>query len=299
MAKQTYQAPDNSTGSADQQARYSDGDIAIFDYVSDLMQLQPLNPLTNLIVLGCSGTMRLSISGKQVEVRPGSILLCPLNVKLDQVDCSDDFECKVLCLSDHIVQRLLRDRIDVWHRAVYVNQTNIIRMSDACKEDFHFYYVLIRSKIGGNGTPAAPGEIIQTLIRGLLLELCFILENLSDAMPEKKVSQGKQLFNKYLNMISKNEVKRRPIAEYASKLAITPKYLTMLCLKYSNKTASDWVIQYTLEDIRFYLRNTGLSIKEISAKLGFANMSHFGSYVRKHLGISPSAYRDHVIHETE
>ena len=65
----------------------------------------------------------------------------------------------------------------------------------------------------------------------------------------------------------------------------------MLCLKYSNKTASEWIVQYTIEDIRFYLRNSNLSIKEISGKLGFANMSHFGSYVRKHLGVSPTDFR--------
>jgi transcriptional regulator GlxA family with amidase domain len=50
-------------------------------------------------------------------------------------------------------------------------------------------------------------------------------------------------------------------------------------------------VLYTVEDIRFYLKNTTLSIKEISAILGFANMSHFGSYVRKHLGVSPSVIR--------
>ena len=65
----------------------------------------------------------------------------------------------------------------------------------------------------------------------------------------------------------------------------------MLCLKYSNKTASEWVAQYTVEEIRFYLKSTDLSIKEISALMGFSNMSHFGSYVRKHFGVSPSEYR--------
>ena len=65
----------------------------------------------------------------------------------------------------------------------------------------------------------------------------------------------------------------------------------MLCLKYSGKTASEWVAQYTVEEIRFFLRSSHLSIKEISARMGFSNMSHFGSYVRKHLGVSPSEYR--------
>ena len=67
----------------------------------------------------------------------------------------------------------------------------------------------------------------------------------------------------------------------------------MLCVKYSDKTASDWIIQYTTEEIRFYLKSSNLTIKEISAKLGFSNMSHFGSYVRKHLGVSPNEFRHH------
>ena len=132
---------------------------------------------------------------------------------------------------------------------------------------------------------------LQALLRALLLDLCAELEEVNGALDDQRPSQGKMLFNRFLSMISNNEVKRQPIATYAGLLAITPKYLTMLCLRYSNKTASDWVIQYTCEDIRFYLRNSNLSIKEISSKLGFANMSHFGSYVRKHMGMSPSEFR--------
>jgi AraC-like DNA-binding protein len=166
-------------------------------------------------------------------------------------------------------------------------------MSETCKEEFGYYYSLIRSKINNHNTPP-PNEIIQTLIRALLLELCSFLGQITTPILEHKISQGKLLFNRFLSMLSGSNVKRLPINYYAGQLAITPKYLTMLCLKYSDKTASDWIVQYTLEDIRFYLRNTDFSIKEVSAKLGFANMSHFGSYVRKHLGVSPSEYRSHT-----
>ena len=134
-------------------------------------------------------------------------------------------------------------------------------------------------------------EILQALLRALLLELSHLCKGANSTHEDVKMTQGKMLFNRFQNLITRNDIKRRPITYYASKLSITPKYLTMLCLKYSGMTASDWIIQYTKEDIRFYLPNSNLSIKEISAKLGFANMSHFGSYVRKHLGKSPSDFR--------
>ena len=269
---------------------YNDGGLTIFDNVKDLSRVYPLKPMTNMIALCTSGSLAIDMNGKRLDVKADDVLFCPPNTRIENQQFSEDFECKILCLSNNIIQGLLRDKIDIWNHAVYVNQSNIIHMSGICKEEFHSYYALLNSKIHNRDT-IAHHEIFQAIIRALLLELCLILEQTAMRTQEVKVSQGKLLFNKFLNLITNSEVKRRPINDYAGQLAITPKYLTMLCLKYSNKTASDWVVLYTVEDIRFYLKNTSLSIKEISAILGFANMSHFGSYVRKHLGVSPSEIR--------
>ncbi len=275
---------------------YTDGDVVIFDHVKELAKLYPLKPMTNLVGLCTKGSMRLVINGRSLDLLTNDVLLCPPNTRIDSYTVSNDFECKVLCLSNRMVQGLLRDKSNLWNQAVYVNQINIIRMSEVCKKEFGFYYSLLCSKIH-NRDIAVHQEILQTIIKAMLLEICLILAQLSvkSVTDGKKMSQGKLMFNKFLELVSNNDVKRRPISYYADQLAITPKYLTMLCLKYSDKTASDWIIQYTTEDIRFYLRNTGLSIKEISAKLGFSNMSHFGSYVRKHLGMSPSTFRHGIV----
>jgi AraC-like DNA-binding protein len=269
---------------------YTDGDIIAFDRIKDIRRLYPLKPMSNMIVFCRDGQMRVKAHGRSFELKGGDVLICPPNVRIDDSSFSDSFDCKVICLSDHIIQGLLRDRIEVWHQAVYINQLNIISTSEIGREEFGFYFSIIRSKIQ-NYNQLAPKEIMLALVRAFLLELCFMLEDSDSMEKEQKLSQGKLLFNRYLSLVSNSDVKRQPITYYASQLAITPKYLTMLCLKYSDKTASEWVIQYTLEEIRFYLKSSNLSIKEISAKLGFSNMSHFGSYVRKHLGMSPSQFR--------
>lgn len=269
---------------------YSDGDIDIFDHVTDIHKVFPLNPMKNLIALCNSGSLTIKIGETEVFIQANDVLFCPPNIYAEQFNCSPDFECKVLFLSDHIIQGLLQEKISLWNRAVYVNHLNVIAMSEVCREEFGLYYKLLKSKIQNSNNNSI--EIIQSIVKALLLELCVILEKSPGGVgDETRQSQGKTLFNRFLRLVANNEVKRQPITIYASTLAITPKYLTMLCLKYSNKTASDWIVQYTIEDIRFYLKNSNLSIKEISAKLGFANMSHFGSYVRKHLGESPSSFR--------
>lgn len=269
---------------------FNEGEIQLFDNVNDLSKLPPLKPASNMIVMCNSDSLTVIINEEDFTINSGDLFLYASNQPVDQTDATPEAACNVICLSDHVIQRLLHDKIDVWHRAIFSGRPCITHLPEQIREDLRLYHALIASKIRNQNSHH---EIVPTLIRAFLLELCQILEDLQDIHDEVKLSQGKVLFNRFLRLISGNEVKRRPISHYASQLAITPKYLTMLCLKYSDKTASDWIIQYTTEDIRFYLKNSNLSIKEISAKLGFANMSHFGSYVRKHLGVSPSEFRHH------
>ena len=269
---------------------YSCDEVEVFDRVRDVARLYPTKSMDNLIVMCTHGDMTMKVSDHSFGMHAGDVMICPPRVKITDIVYSDDFDSRVIRISNHLVQSLLSDKIEIWHHAVYTSQLSVMPMSDVNKEEFYFYFSLIRSKMRNN-VNARPCEILLALLRALLLDICFVLEHAEGLVKERKLSQGKLLFNRFLNLLSNSEVKRLPISYYAGQLAITPKYLTMVCQKYSDKTASEWVAQYTIEEIRFYLKSTELSIKEISAKMGFSNMSHFGSYVRKYFGMSPSEYR--------
>ena len=71
-----------------------------------------------------------------------------------------------------------------------------------------------------------------------------------------------------------------------------PKHLTAIVKKCSGKTANQWIKERLLEEIRFYLKQTDLSIKQVSDKLDFPNPSFFGKYVKEHLGMTPGEFRD-------
>lgn len=47
-----------------------------------------------------------------------------------------------------------------------------------------------------------------------------------------------------------------------------------------------------LEEIRYYLKQTDLSIKQVCDRIGFSNPSFFGKYVRQHLGMTPIEFRN-------
>ena len=266
---------------------YSDGDIAIINNVYGLTKISPLYARMNFIILCCKGRIQFNLNDRTLNLYQDEILISAPNVILDNYMISMDFECKILCLSDKIIQGLLYGKVDKWNLFVCDKKTNVIKLSEDDKEQFHYYYGLIRYKTEHQNLPYQR-IVMQSIIRAMLLEVCNMFKVEDN---EQSVSHGRVLLNDFLNILSHNIVKRQNVEQYANKLSISAKYLSMICKKYSGKSASDWIEQYTLEDIRFNLCHTDLSIKEISYKLGFANISFFGSYVRKHFGLSPSAFR--------
>ncbi len=51
------------------------------------------------------------------------------------------------------------------------------------------------------------------------------------------------------------------------------------------------LLEQVLEDIRYYLKQTDLSIKQVCDRLGFPNPSFFGKYVKDHFGMTPMQLR--------
>ena len=70
-------------------------------------------------------------------------------------------------------------------------------------------------------------------------------------------------------------------------LCVTPKHLSATIKETSGRTAGEWIDSYVIIEAKTLLRNTGLTIQEVSAKLNFSNQSFFGKYFKHITGISP------------
>ena len=70
--------------------------------------------------------------------------------------------------------------------------------------------------------------------------------------------------------------------------------LTPLAIISLNK----WQDKFVVKDIDYLMKHSSKSIKEIAGELDFPNLSFFGKYVKKHLGVSPRDYRLRLLKET-
>ena len=121
----------------------------------------------------------------------------------------------------------------------------------------------------------------------LYLQGCFIEYYKRQAMQ----SRPEQLTMDFFNLMEQNCLQHKNIAWYAEQLCITPKYLANVIKKTTGKTVGAWLDEYILLEAKTLLTTSRLSVQQIADRLGFKNQSHFGTFFRRHEGVSPVQFR--------
>lgn len=257
----------------------------------------------NVIVFCNAGRMQAEIgSSDRVMLEQGQALAYPSGKTAKGLMVSPDLKISILCVSDEQLRTLLGPQIEVWNKAMYLHRVQVVDASW-----FKGFYSHIREIYKSISSPLHfEQEIINAHLRMSLLLICeeFIKqfpstleksENNTTVSPSTptgdETSRERELFNSFIGLLSHRRQKRQTVAQYAAELYITPKYLSMVCKKVSGKTPLKWINEYVVDDIRTLLKDTDLSVKELSDRLGFPNSSFFGRYFREQMGMTPLDYR--------
>ena len=81
------------------------------------------------------------------------------------------------------------------------------------------------------------------------------------------------------------------LSDISSEMGYSEYYLTKLFKKETGTTFKEYIREKRLEKASTYLKNTSLSVNEISEKLHFSSTSYFIDSFRKKYGITPSEFR--------
>ncbi len=281
----------------DIQIGYSDNDIVVVDSIQQFTEVNTAHVAMNAIVICTNGKVQAQMNGMQMELHKNQVAVIPQNVTVTDVMVSPDFDLKGMFLTNRILQSFLREKMNIWNDMMYIHRQHIVTMDeDEILFYTHFYDMLTLAIAKGKDNPLQT-DVIQSLLRSAILALCgamkWMLSNENQlSIVNSQLSTEKSHFQRFLDLLHSSEVKHRTVEAYANDLCISPKYLTAVCKKNSGRTANEWITEHVMEDIRYYLRQTDLSIKEICYRLGFPNPSYFGKYVKDHFGMTPLDFRN-------
>jgi AraC family transcriptional regulator, transcriptional activator of pobA len=98
-------------------------------------------------------------------------------------------------------------------------------------------------------------------------------------------------FRDFQRRIQQTNSLKKTITEYAQELTITPVHLNRICQAVAGKTASQMVQEHLVSEAERYLKQSDLSVSEIAYLLNFENLSYFTRLFKKHVGVSPKAFK--------
>ena len=98
----------------------------------------------------------------------------------------------------------------------------------------------------------------------------------------------KQLMDLLATGISRTE---RNVSYYADRLNVSPKYLSATIKRVTGHCVTSYIDRHTIPILKDYLNDERLSLTQIADRMNFTSLSYFSRYCTKHIGQSPSEYR--------
>ena len=277
----------------DIQIGYLDKDIVLVDSIQKYVEVSSAHLSMNVIVFCIKGKIQALMNGQRLNLQEGEIAIVPPNVTVTDIMISPDFNLKAMFFTNRILQSFLREKINVWNDMMYIHRQYVFPLSDDHIDLYNHLYDMLLLSFSQKFNSSYHTDIIQSLFQAVILVCCGMLEqNLVSDSNVRHEKTADYHFKRFLDLLNASPYKRRSVASYANELYISPKHLTAIVKKCSGKTANQWIKERLLEEIRFYLKQTDLSIKQVSDKLDFPNPSFFGKYVKEHLGMTPGEFRD-------
>ena len=237
------------------------------------------------------------VNGVRCEIGGGDVAILPLHYDIKGMMVSLDARMVNVCLSGQLLGQLLGMDMDKWYRYVCVGEVYKVSMQDAEMKRLREYWLLMseNNEAGGGYRGKIVHSLMGVVLYTVLNRIMKCVVEADGAIVIGDISQSKRLFDSFLNCLNHSTPKRHPIGYYASRLSVTPKYLSNVCVRYSGKTAAQWIHESVREEVCYYLKRTLLSIKDVAHTTGFENESFFGKYVKHHLGCTPREYRKRYI----
>ncbi len=269
--------------------KYNDGEIFFADNIISipgLMKQFQVNFIVYVMVL--EGHLTLDLNSVNYRLRRNCSLLIERKMVIDNVKTSENFRCRICAISTDVGFSFINKNL--MQSVMHLLANPVIEMEKDDIELMVKYYDLLVFKMDHpemNFGRETMRDIIRCFAYDLLSNINKHLKPEDDDSPR----QGDRIFRQFMLLLADNTNINRSVKSYADELCVSPKYLTSVCRKHSDYTASELIATSVMSRIKQLLLYSDLSIKEIAGEMGFQNLSFFGKYVRKHLGLSPNHYR--------
>lgn len=250
-----------------------------------------LQQLSGCSIIGmCSaGNLRCELNMELCDISVENCVCVSRLVQLRRTYCSPDLKLVALVVSDEMIFNCTQGISTLLLKNLFLMP--IVPIGD---DRFASMLTSMLATLSTYSTLPVPDQNPQfsaSMVRNIILLLIQLNENASHSHDVVAFTSADRYFRRFMQLVSENIRTQHEVLFYASQLCITPKYLSEICKAKTGKKAKEIISALLLRAIKTDLLISGLTVKELAARYGFANQSSMGKFFRKMTGLSPLNYR--------
>ena len=268
----------------------SDKDVVYFEEINGCFT-KNVQTDAYVVILCTAGKAHCNIENREYDIEPNDLIISHPNVFVSNAMVNLEFRCQGVLLSPAYFESMLLIGGNCWDISVTVTHNPVLHLNEDDAENAIFNFNVLKRKI------KRTNQLHYAETLKLQLQ-CMIFDFYDTLIPylqmpniDNAYSSAETIFKRFLQKLNEECPRKREVSYYADYLCITPKYLSAICKKQSGKTASEIIITMTSNYIRNMLESTDMTVKQIANATGFENISFFGKFVKRELGVSPRNLR--------
>lgn len=243
------------------------------------------------IVVCLDGRFRFSIGDKELEAHAGQTLFVPSEETFCVLEQSADLRVSLLFYEVENIRDIVSNAVSAmrFYSIALANPGYVWNTGD---EDDLLHYIQLLHGMQQDKADHFGHYERQLLLLALTHRLCAIYHHHMLESHTGGTGHKHETFVRLIRLIDQHYTTQRGVDFYADKLCLSAKYLSTLCKSVCGYTVQELVFKSIIRKSISLLKNTEMTIQEISDYFNFPNASYFGTFFKKQMGVSPQNYRE-------
>ena len=261
-----------------------------FQYSNDFHAMNaPALSHTCMHLLCTAGEGSFVFNERCYHIVKNDLVVIPMPHRVSNLAAHADMQVEWFAADYKFLQNLLPSNNYSIGGSISLNQDPVIKLTDEqalhLLADFH----RLRDRMDDRHL-----QFYHELMGSLCLTMMYDIfeahaqRDATDTHSDRTAYIVKQLMALLATGISRTE---RDVSYYAERLNVSPKYLSATVKRVTGHSVTSYIDRHTVPILKDYLNDERLSLTQIAEHMNFASLSYFSRYCTKHLGLSPSEYR--------
>ena len=236
------------------------------------------------------GWMTLHYNSRDLTFQPNDLYIYSPGLPVTVIATSDDFHGYCLMADEHVT--IEAPSVHDFVHLAYLPIVQLHEPKQTLAPDAARHLATKMCEIIGylHSDHIYKGEVLRMLYSIFLLDLQNAQQR---AIVHRQTPQRvEEIFIGFIRLLPDNFIEHHDIPFYASRLCISPVYLSRVVRQVSGRTVIDYINHMLMVEASFLLRTSNLSIAQIADRLHFADIPSFSKFFSRMKGLSPREYRE-------